>query len=95
MLDEVGEPWFLDALAVRKVRHPWAAEYAIGAVAPQGGVYVRGPNGLTGAQVARAVASASAEAVEPDRRLHADSPQAELKGEPVLLVDDGLATGAT
>jgi hypothetical protein len=39
----------LDALAVRKVRHPWAAEYAIGAVAPQGGVYVRGRDGLTDA----------------------------------------------
>jgi putative phosphoribosyl transferase len=85
----------LDALAVRKVRHPWAAEYAIGAVAPQGGVYVRGPDGLTGAQVARAVASASAEADELDRRLHADSPPAELEGRSCLLVDDGLATGAT
>jgi predicted phosphoribosyltransferase len=85
----------LDALAVRKVRHPWAAEYAIGAVAPQGGVYVRGRDGLTDAQVARAVASASAEADELDRRLHAAAPPAELEGRPCLLVDDGLATGAT
>jgi putative phosphoribosyl transferase len=85
----------LDALAVRKVKHPWAPEYAIGAVAPQGVVYVRGRDGLTGAQVARAVASASEEADELDRRLHADTPPAELERRPCLLVDDGLATGAT
>jgi Phosphoribosyl transferase domain len=31
----------LEALAVRKVRHPHQPEYAIGAVTPDGGVYLR------------------------------------------------------
>jgi len=85
----------LDAVAVRKVRHPWQPEYAIGAVTPSGGVYLRGRNGLTEAQVAAAVAAAQNEAEELDHRLHAHRLQLELAGKNALIADDGLATGAT
>jgi putative phosphoribosyl transferase len=85
----------LDAVAVRKVRHPWQPEYAIGAVTPADGVYLRGRNGLSDTQVAAAVATAQGQAEELDRRLHAHRLPLELAGRQALIVDDGLATGAT
>jgi putative phosphoribosyl transferase len=91
--EALGAP--LDAVAVRKVGHPWQREYAIGAVTPNGTLYVRAHDGLTDEQIHAAVEDARTEAVELDRRIHADSPALPLKGETVILVDDGLATGAT
>ena len=85
----------LDVVAVRKVGHPWQPEYAIGAVTPGDGVYVRGPNGLTEEQVQAAVEEAKARARELDERLHEETPPVELAGRTCILVDDGLATGAT
>lgn len=85
----------LDALAVRKVGHPLEPEYGIGAVTPGGGVYVRAHDGLTDAQVEAVVAAARARAEELDRRLHRRSPPVDVDGKTCLLVDDGLATGAT
>jgi putative phosphoribosyl transferase len=85
----------LDALAVRKIGHPWQPEYAIGAVAPGDGVYVRAPNGLTDEQVAAAVDATKAQAAALDGRLHAGHPTLELAEKTCILVDDGLATGAT
>jgi putative phosphoribosyl transferase len=85
----------LDAVAVRKIGHPGQPEYAIGAVAPGDGVYVRGSDGLTAAQVEAAVAATKADAAALDRRLHAEHPPLELAGRTCVLVDDGLATGAT
>ena len=85
----------LDAVAVRKIRHPWQPEYAIGAVTPAGGVYLRGRNGLTDGQIAEAVATAQDRAEELDHRLHGHRLPLELAGRRVLVVDDGLATGAT
>ncbi len=85
----------LDAVAVRKVRHPWQPEYALGAVTPGGGVYVRGSNGLTDEQVAQAVATAKDQVLELDRRLHARHASMSLEGKTAIVVDDGLATGAT
>ena len=85
----------LDAVAVRKVRHPWQHEYAIGAVTPSGGIYLRSRNGLTEAQVAVAVSDAQRRAEDLDRRLHAHQQPLDLNGRRALVVDDGLATGAT
>lgn len=85
----------LDVVAVRKVGHLWQPEYAIGAVAPGDGVYLRGPEGLTKEEVERAVERAKAEAAVLDRRLHSQHPALELIGKTAVVVDDGLATGAT
>lgn len=85
----------LDAVAVRKVGHPMQPEYAVGAVAPGGVAYVRAHDGLTETELAAAVAAASDAADELDRRLHTLQPPVPLAGKTAVLVDDGLATGAT
>lgn len=90
----LGAP--LDVLAVRKVGHPWQPEYALGAVTPGGdGVYIRSHDGLSDEELAQVVAAAKAQADELDRRLRPGRPPLDLSGRSVLLVDDGLATGAT
>jgi len=85
----------LDVVAVRKVGHPWQPEYGIGAVTPGDGVYIRARDGLTDEQLAAAVEETKAKAALLDRRLHAEHPALELGGKTALVVDDGLATGAT
>ncbi len=85
----------LDALAVRKVGHPWQPEYGIGAVAPGGVSYLRSSDGLTKDEVARALSSAAKQADVLDARLHEARAQLPLAGATCVLVDDGLATGGT
>jgi predicted phosphoribosyltransferase len=85
----------LDVVAVRKVGHPLQPEYGIGAVTPGDGVYVRGPNGLTEEELAAVVEETRGKAALLDQRLHGEHPAVELAGKSALLVDDGLATGAT
>ncbi len=85
----------LDVVAVRKVRHPRQPEYALGAVTPGDGLYLRASDGLTAAEVALAVATAKRAAEELDHRLHIEHARADLRGRTALIVDDGLATGAT
>jgi putative phosphoribosyl transferase len=85
----------LDALAVRKVGHPFEPEYGIGAVTPGGGTFVRAHDGLTDTQVEAAVRASQARAEDLDQRLHARRPALDVAGKSCLLVDDGLATGAT
>jgi predicted phosphoribosyltransferase len=85
----------LDLVAVRKVTHPLQPEYALGAVAPEAQAYVRAHDGLTDDQLATAVVRAQNEARALDRRLRGARLQPSFAGRTVLLVDDGLATGAT
>jgi len=85
----------LDLVAVRKVRHPFQPEYALGAVAPGGCAYLRGSDGLSETEVTAAVGEAQRAAEQLDARLHERRPALDLRGRTVLLVDDGLATGAT
>lgn len=85
----------LDVVAVRKVGHPLQPEYAIGAVAPPQAVYLRASDGLSEEEVAKAVGEAQRAAEILDRRLHENRPPLDLEGAATLLVDDGLATGAT
>jgi putative phosphoribosyl transferase len=85
----------LDALAVRKVGHPSQPEYGIGAVTPDGTVFVRAHDGLTDEELERAVDATREKADELDRRLHGVRSALSVRDETVILVDDGLATGAT
>jgi predicted phosphoribosyltransferase len=85
----------LDVVAVRKVGHPLQPEFAIGAVAPGGELYLRGEDELEPEKRAEIVDAARRASVRLDRRLRRGRRPVDLRGRVVLLVDDGLATGAT
>jgi putative phosphoribosyl transferase len=85
----------LDALAVRKVGHPFEPEVAIGAVTPDGRAYIRQGPGVDDRTLAGALAAARDASRALDRRLHETTPPVPVAGRTCVLVDDGLATGAT
>ncbi len=89
----------LDVIVVRKLGAPGYPEYAIGAIAEGGAVYVRREAqlevGLADEDVA---ALGEREAVELARRVRAyrgGRPMPDLAGRTAIVVDDGVATGAT
>jgi predicted phosphoribosyltransferase len=87
----------LDAMVVRKLGVPWAPEVAFGAVGPHG-VHVLNPDiaaRLPEEAVTDVVTSESAELARRERRYRADRPPLALTDRVVVLVDDGLATGAS
>lgn len=87
-----------DVMISRKIGAPRNPEYAIGAVAP-------GTTWVDEAMVhlldvprdylARTIASEGLEVERRDRLFHDHQPHLDLTGRTVLLVDDGLSTGAT
>ncbi|MDL2357637.1 MAG: phosphoribosyltransferase [Pseudomonadota bacterium] len=89
----------LDIMLVRKLGLPGHEEYAMGAVGP-GGVQVLQvglvESGVVSAeQVDQALAREQAEIVHRDRLYRAGRAPPSLAGRCVILVDDGIATGAT
>jgi predicted phosphoribosyltransferase len=93
----LGAP--LDVFLVRKLGVPWQPELAMGAIA-SGGVRVLNDDVVRSLGVNPAVIDAVAEqeAQELARRERAyrgDRPPPPVAGRTVILVDDGLATGAT
>lgn len=87
-----------DVMISRKIGAPRNPEYAIGGVAP-------GTTWVDEAMVhlldvprdylARTIASEGLELERRDRLFHAHQPSLDVAGRTVLLVDDGLSTGAT
>lgn len=76
----------LDVLVVRKVGHPRQPEYALGAVSEDGVTLPEGlPENLVAAQLEQARAQSLA--------LRAGRGREPLRDRPVVVVDDGLATG--
>ena len=93
----LGAP--LDVLVVRKLGFPGHEELALGAVATGGAIVVNDDvfavAGLDEAELQRQAAARLAVVQEMEQRLRGDRPPLDLVGRPVVLVDDGLATGAT
>ncbi|ATG73402.1 hypothetical protein AN401_05600 [Zobellella denitrificans] len=92
---DLGAP--LDVLLVRKLGHPHHEELAMGAIA-SGDILVWNPEIRGRLEQERIEAVLRRERAELERREHAyrgDAPPLALAGATVLLVDDGLATGAT
>ena len=90
----LGAP--LDVVVVRKVGHPLQPELALGAVTADGPVSLPALRHLrAGRPSAPAIAAAQREAAAMEARLRAGHPRADLAGATCILVDDGLATGAS
>jgi putative phosphoribosyl transferase len=91
----LGAP--LDALVIRKLGLPAAPELAFGAIGP-GGVRVLNEglaDRLDPADIAAVTDRARAELDRRERRYRAGQPPLRLDGRTAVIVDDGLATGAT
>lgn len=89
----------LDAIVIRKIGSPFQPELAIGAVGPGGvRVYNRGliaDLGLTGPDIDRLTGSVAQTRDQLDHDLRGAHPAPRLDGKTALLIDDGLATGAS
>jgi len=91
----LGAP--LDVLVVRKLGVPWAPEVAFGALGP-GGVRVLNEEivaRLPRPAVAGVLRHEAGELARRERRYRSRRAAIDLAGKVALLVDDGLATGAT
>lgn len=94
---ELGAP--LDVFMVRKLGVPGHEELAMGAIA-SGGVRVMNPEvvrtlRIPESAIERTVAQEVRELERRERMFRGDRPAPDLRGRTVILVDDGLATGAT
>lgn len=89
----------LDLCLVRKLGLPGHEELAFGAIA-SGGTRVLNEDiveayGLTAEEIDRVASREALELVRRDRLYRGDRPRLETGGKTIILVDDGLATGAT
>lgn len=87
----------LDVLVVRKLGVPWAPEVAFGALGP-GGVRVLNADiadRLDADQIATVTRNEAAELRRREERYRRGRPPLDLSGRTAIIVDDGLATGAT
>jgi putative phosphoribosyl transferase len=87
----------MDVLVVRKLGVPWAREVAFGALGP-GGVRVLNDEiagRLDAGEISMVVRHESAELRRRERLFRMGRPPLDLTDRLVLIIDDGLATGAT
>ena len=89
----------LDVLVVRKLGAPFQEELAIGAVA-SGGIRVIHDDmvadlGVSAEYVEALAARKMAEVAQRDELFHGGRPSVALEGRVAIVIDDGLATGAT
>jgi putative phosphoribosyl transferase len=93
----LGAP--LDVFVVRKLGLPMHPEFAMGAIA-SGGVRVLDQRvirrfGVSAEELATVTAAEQRELERRERRYRESRPFPDVRGRTVILVDDGLATGAT
>jgi putative phosphoribosyl transferase len=88
----------LDVLVVRKIGHPWHREFAVGALAEPDVVILDqgslGRNPISRSQLDEVIAEETRRLGQYRMQFHRGGAP-DLAGKTVLLVDDGLATGAT
>jgi putative phosphoribosyl transferase len=89
----------LDVLVVRKMGVPWQPELALGAVGEDGVQVINegiaSACGLTPGQLEELASRARAQVEARLRQLRAGRPAVPLAGRTAIVVDDGIATGAT
>jgi putative phosphoribosyl transferase len=87
----------MDVLVVRKLGVPWSPEVAFGALGP-GAVRVLNrevSDGLSETEVSAVTNHERAELYRRERLYRSGRPPLDVAGRTVILIDDGLATGAT
>ena len=89
----------LDVIVVRKLGVPWLPEFAMGAIG-EGGTRILDDETVelarvTPEQIAKVEQAESAELTRRSRRYRAAHPRVPLEGRSAIVVDDGIATGAT
>jgi predicted phosphoribosyltransferase len=89
----------LDVLLVRKIGHPWQPELAVGAISETGNIVynedVVASAGVT-KEYMRGEAARQREEIARRQQLYRNGRKlVNLRGKTVILVDDGVATGAT
>jgi putative phosphoribosyl transferase len=95
--EALGAP--LDVLVIRKVGVPWQPELALGAVGEGGARVLNRPivasTGLSDDDVDLLSAEAAAEVEKRVKHFRGGRDAVPLEGREAILVDDGIATGAT
>jgi putative phosphoribosyl transferase len=91
----LGAP--LDLLVIRKLGVPWAREVAFGALGPNGVQVFNNDiaSRLTRSAIAAVLDHESAELARREELYRPGRPPPDLRGRTVILIDDGLATGAS
>ena len=89
----------MDVFVVRKLGVPGREEYAMGAIA-SGGVRVLNDDAVQGLAIPQSVIDAvtmreAMELARREREYRGDRGMPDVRGKAVIVVDDGLATGAT
>ena len=89
----------LDVVVVRKLGVPWQPELAMGAIA-SGGVRILDERlilqeGIPSEEIESVAANEAQEVERRELLYRGDRSPLELRNRPVILVDDGLATGST
>lgn len=84
-------------VVTRKLGYPFNPEAAFGAIAEDGSMYVtdEGVPAVSKGDLRRIVAEETREIRRRIRLLRKDKPLPDVKGKTVIIVDDGIATGAT
>lgn len=89
----------LDVLIVRKLGLPGQPELAMGAIGPGGILHLNEDvirlGGVTPSEIERVVARETAELKRRGQRYRGGRPPMELRGRTAIVVDDGIATGAS
>lgn len=93
----LGAP--LDLVVVRKIQAPGSPEYTVGAIAEGGATFlnatVLGEVGIPHEEAAALAESEVAELARRVRLYRGDRPPPRLSGRTVVVVDDGVVTGAS
>jgi predicted phosphoribosyltransferase len=89
----------LDVLIVRKMGHPWQPELAVGAISETGSIVynedVVASEGVTEEYLRGEAARQRGEIARRQELYRGGRKLVNLRGKTVILVDDGVATGAT